>query len=134
MMKWITLFFLMSSYAQANICEQTQMRFVGGTDFYKNFLQNSHSLKQAYTFYYQAVDDALEEHIENNCGKGSEALDREHHALCHDTCAAEARDFHERIGTKFFKKSKIKNLTRECRSICDLEFDCESDALCRAGL
>lgn len=136
------LFFILllslSALTQANMCNQTKMRFIGGTDFYKNFLRSHNSIKQDYTFYYQKVDDVLEANIEKSCGnrkRSTARMEKQHLNLCKVTCADQANHFHRNVlKTKFFVKGKISSMTRECQSVCDMSFSCEDDALCRAGL
>lgn len=134
----LTLLLFISVGTQANICNQAQMRLVGGTDFYKNFLSSLNNIKQDYTYVYQKVDDALEENIKKSCrgrSKSNARIERNHLNLCLNSCAAVAENFHTNIlKTRFLKGSKIKQMTRECQSICKMDFDCGNDVLCKNGL
>lgn len=134
----LALLLLISAGAQANICNQARMHLIGGTDFYKNFLVSLDEIKQDYTYVYHKVDDVLEKDIKHSCRgrkKSTVRMERNHVQLCLNTCASVASDFHTRIlKTRFFKGSKIKQMTRECQSICKMDFNCEADALCANGL
>jgi hypothetical protein len=115
---------LISGISQANICDQSKVILIGGSDFYKNFLFSSENLKQPYTYFYQNVDEVLENHIDKKCSgreESSKSLEVEHNQLCKITCKKEAIKFHELLNTKFLKKQKIKTLTKECQSVCNKE-------------
>ena len=132
---------LSSLYSQADsdvLCSESKGA-VGGTIFYKSFLTKS-GLEQAYTFFYKSVDNILDENILKSCPKLSkspsseevakmEMFLNEHHALCNNTCEELSAPFHEQIETRFFKKSKIKQLQKECKLVCQIANNTELSAL-----
>ncbi len=109
---------------------------IGGTDFYKNFLRSN--LKQDYTWVYQNVDDVLEDNIVKSCRgrkNSTEKMEMRHLNLCISTCSEVAENFHRNIiKTKFATSRKIKQMQKECHSVCEMQFSCDEDALCANGL
>lgn len=139
-MKFLSLFIvlLMSQYSFASsgsVCDQAEMRLVGGTNFYKSFLVSSRDLKQAYTAFYQKVDDRVETFLKGNCpNRNVSQVNSAYQTSCYNACTIEAPLFHDLIDTRYRKRSKIKTLIKECKSVCDTQFNCEQDVLCNAGL
>lgn len=129
----------LSVQASNALCRENR-GIVGGTIFYKSFLYVASGLKQPYTYFYQTVDDVLENNIETACPKLSElptseevakmeTFLKEQHTLCNNTCDAYSSEFHKLIRTKFFAGSKIKTLQKECKHVCQFSNDTELAAL-----
>ncbi len=117
----LTLMVLSPLLAKAGVCSQEEVIFLGGTNFYKSFITTKRNLKQNYVRPYKNVDTIIEDFLLDVCDSraSEEEIEEGYLSVCKESCAVEAKSFHNLIKTNFFKGAKVNRLTKECQSICD---------------